>query len=251
MKRQLRCASFLLFSVLVLSASGFCQTPVLTRQEVIHDLFAAAPAAPTVAADQQESSRKAVGLAIVYSLVVPGMGELYADGFSSGKYFLLAEGALWLTYAGFEIHGNDLRDAARSFAAARAGVDISGKDDQFFVDVGNFASMDDYNEKRLRDRDLSRIYNSAAGQYWLWDSQDSRLDYRNQRIASESAYNGRKFIVAAIVINHVVSAINAARAAISHNRSLQESLGQLELSSRILGGPGERHGVMVTLSKTF
>jgi hypothetical protein len=36
--------------------------------------------------------KKSAGLAALYSLVLPGMGELYAEGFSSGKYFLLAEG---------------------------------------------------------------------------------------------------------------------------------------------------------------
>jgi hypothetical protein len=252
MTTRLRCAFLLLCVSILAAAPGFGQTSRLTRQEISRDLFAAAPAvqASTTPVDQG-TSRKAVGLAILYSLIVPGMGELYADGFASGKYFLMAEGALWITYAAFEIHGNDLRDAARSYSGAHAGVITSGKDDQFFVDLGNFASMDDYNDKRLRDRDISRLYTLEAGQYWLWDSQAARLDYREQRIASESAYNSRKFVVAAIVINHVVSAINAARAAISHNRSLQESLGQLELSGRVLGTPGQEHGVMVTLSRTF
>jgi hypothetical protein len=252
MTKRLRCVSLLWCASLLAAAPGFGQTSRLTRQEISRDLFTVAPAvqATTIPAEQG-ASKKSVGLAILYSLVIPGMGELYADGFASGKYFLLGEGALWITYAAFEIHGNDLRDGARAYAAAHAGVVTNGKDDQFFVDVGNFASMDDYNDKRLRDRDISRLYSVEGGQYWLWDSQNSRAAFREQRIASESAYNGRKFVVAAIVINHVVSAINAARAAISHNRSLQESLGQLELSSRVLGAPGQEHGVMVTLSRSF
>jgi hypothetical protein len=237
--------------LLLTAASSPGQTSHLNRQEVLRDLLTASNAPVAPVPDGTQEGRKSVGLAILSSLVVPGLGELYADGFSSGKYFLMAEGALWITYAAFEIHGNDLRDAARSYSSAHASVILAGKDDQFFVDVGNFASMDEYNDKRLRDREVSRLYTASAGQYWQWDTDAARLDFRSQRIASESAYNGRKFVVAAIVINHVVSAINAARAAIAHNRSLQESLGQLELSSRVLGGPGQEHGVLLTLTKTF
>jgi len=46
-------------------------------------------------------SKKSVVLAVVASLILPGMGELYAGSFESGKYNLIAEGGLWLTYSGF------------------------------------------------------------------------------------------------------------------------------------------------------
>jgi len=250
---RLRSASLLLFGLCLVSASGVAQSPRLTHQQISRDLFSAElpRAAMQQAVDGQAPSKKSVGLAALYSLLVPGMGELYAEGFGSGKYFLIAEGGLWITYAAFEIHGNDLRDGARSFASARAGVTLGGQDDQFFVDVGNFLTMDEYNDKRLRDREPEKLYSAGSGQYWRWDSEDSRLTYREQRISSEDMYNNRKFVGAAIIINHVVSAINAARAAISYNSSLEKSLGSLELSSRVLGGPGGEHGVLVTLSKKF
>jgi hypothetical protein len=250
---RLRFAFLLLFGLATVSLTGAAQSPHLTRQQISNDLFSATlPAQPMQqAADNLAPSKKSVGLAALYSLLVPGMGELYAEGFGSGKYFLIAEGGLWITYAAFEIHGNDLRDGARSFAAARAGVSLGSQDDQFFVDLGNFLTMDEYNDKRLRDREPEKLYSAGSGQYWRWDSEDSRLTYREQRISSEDMYNNRKFVGAAIIINHVVSAINAARAAISYNSSLEKSLGSLELSSRVLGGPGGEHGVLVTLSRKF
>lgn len=33
--------------------------------------------------------KKSTGLAILYSLLIPGMGELYANSYSSGKFLLL------------------------------------------------------------------------------------------------------------------------------------------------------------------
>jgi hypothetical protein len=229
------------------------QPAPLTHQEISRDLLTARDVLHPVLSppDDQIPSRKSVGLAVIYSLLLPGMGELYAGGFGSGKFFLMGEAALWVTYAAFEIHGNDLRDGARSYAAARASVQISGKDDQFFVDVGNFATMDEYNDKRLRDRQPARLYSVAEGQWWQWDSENARLNFREQRVSSEDMYNNRKFVGAAIVINHIVSAINAARAALSFNSSLEKSLGSVELSSRVLGSPGREHGVLVTVSKSF
>jgi hypothetical protein len=196
--------------------------------------------------------KKSVGLATLYSLLVPGMGELYVGEFgSSGKYFLGAEGALWLTYGVFDVYGNSLRDDSRAFAVTHAGADISGKDDQYYVDLGNFVSTAAYNEKKLRDREVDKLYDPAAGYTWQWDSDASRATFRDRRVASDNMYNNRKFIVAAVLINHVASAINAARAAIAHNRDIDNALGDLQFGARVLGGWDEPHGVMLTVAKSF
>ncbi len=223
----------------------------LTRYEARLDLLSAVPHVPILQEQMPVAPKKSVGLAAFYSLLLPGMGELYAEGFSSGKYFLIAEGALWLGYAAVEIHGNDLRDGARSYAVAHAGVDGTGKDDDFYVDIGNFMTLEEYNEKRLRDRELERVYDPAAGYSWRWDADASRMTYKDQRIASENMYNNRKFIGIAILVNHVVSAINAARCAIAHNRAQDDALGALQLSSRVMGDATGAHGVAVTIAHSF
>lgn len=195
-------------------------------------------------------SRKSVGLAALYSLLLPGMGEWYADGFSSGKYFLIAEGGLWLTYTAFNVYGDALRDDSRSFAVAHAGVNRAGKNDQFFVDIGNFNSVSEYNDKKLRDRSLDRLYDPAQGFAWQWDTDLSRSTYRGQRVSSDNVYNNRKFVVAAVIINHVASAINAARSAISRNKELTDRA-DLVLGAQVMGAPGQVHGILVTIRKNF
>jgi hypothetical protein len=204
----------------------------------------ASPAAPV-------EVRKSPGLAVIYSLLLPGMGELYAGDMRSGKFFLIGEGALWLTYAVFEISGNDLRDASRSYAASHAGVMTAGKDDQYFIDIGNFLSIDDYNAKKLRDRDITKLYDPGAGYSWQWDSDGSRAAYRSDRIRSETMYNGRKFVGAAILVNHVASAINAARAAISHNSAIGAVLKDVIFGARVTGPVGRPDGMEVTITRTF
>jgi hypothetical protein len=195
--------------------------------------------------------RKSVGLAALYSLLLPGMGELYAGSFSSGRYFLAAEGALWLTYAVFQVRADALRDDARSFAIAHAGISLGGKNDQYFVDIGNFLNIDEYNQKKLRDREVEKLYDPALGFAWQWDSDASRSAYRDQRVASDNSYNNRKFVVAVVLINHVASAINAARSAVSHNKALESALSDVHIEAEVLGGPFQAHGMVVTVRKMF
>ncbi|MDH3251500.1 MAG: hypothetical protein OEM41_01845 [Ignavibacteria bacterium] len=196
-----------------------------------------------------EADRKSVGLAAIYSLLLPGMGELYAGGFESGRYFLIAEGALWFTYLAFDVYGNTLRDDARLYAVSHAGITPAGKDEQFYVNIGNFINTAEYNDKKLRDREPDRLYLPNSGFDWQWASDDARAFYRDQRISSENVFNNRKFVVAAVIVNHVLSAINAGRSAIRHNAQLDQPLGGLRVRADVIGGPFHAHGIELTFSK--
>ena len=195
--------------------------------------------------------RKAPGLAAVYSLAVPGLGELYAGDFSSGKYFLISEGVLWLTYAAFEVYGNAVRDDARLYAVTYAGVNPAGKSDQFYVDVSNFINTSAYNDKKLRDRTPSLVYDPAAGYAWQWGSDDERSTFRSLRVHSENMFNNKKFVGAAILVNHVASAINAARAAIAHNAALKDLLGDLTVRASFGQECPVPGGFAITVSRGF
>ncbi|MEW6510207.1 MAG: hypothetical protein AB1428_04540 [Bacteroidota bacterium] len=244
------------FLALPLHAENLPSGPAQTRAGICLDLFGL-PAAVAVNGDGMlpptggAADRKTPGLAAIYSLILPGMGEVYTGDFGSGKYFLIAEGVLWITYAAFEISGNALRDDARVFASAHASLMAPVKDDQLYVDVGNFNSLAEYNDKKLRDRDLSRVYDPALGYAWQWDAEASRHAFREERIRGETMYNNRKFVVAAILVNHVASAINAARAAIAQNAAQDDALGDLRLGAEILGSPAAPHGVMLTVQRSF
>jgi hypothetical protein len=251
--------SWLLTGFILAAFPLFADTPVVPRSlaEIRCELIAPPTACTSdtgIAAAMTRAdagSRKAPGLAAVYSLLVPGMGELYAGDFSSGKYFLMSEGLLWLTYAAFEIYGNAVRDDARLFAVSNAGVSPAGKSDQFYVDVGNFLNTADYNDKKLRDRTSALVYDPAAGFGWQWGTDAQRLTFRDMRVHSETMFNNKKFVAAAILINHVASAINAARAAIAHNSAVNNLLGDLRVSASVLGDPAAPRGVMITLTRGF
>jgi hypothetical protein len=168
---------------------------------------------------QESKEKKSVLLAVVSSLILPGLGELYAGSFQTGKYNMLAEGGLWLTYAGFRLHGNWLRQDAQLLAVEHAGVDFSGKNEQFDVNIGNFMTMNEYNLAKLRNREYDLVY--ANSRYnWQWDSNLNRARFKDLRIGSDNAFNNAKFVIAAVVINRVISAFSAGRAAAAYNHSI-------------------------------
>ena len=85
-------------------------------------------------------SKKSPALAILYSMLLPGMGELYANSYESGKYFTIADGALWSVFTGFSIYGNQQENNYKSFAQSKAGVNVDGKDADYFANIGAYQS---------------------------------------------------------------------------------------------------------------
>ncbi len=219
------------------------------------DLTAAQPGqaglrqAAAVFDDAAPAQKKSAGLAAVYSLVLPGAGETYVSGIEAGKYPLIAEGALWLTWGTMEYYGRWLQDDARRFAVVHAGVATTTADDLFYVNVSNFSNTYDYNDKKLRDRSPDLLYSSPET-VWQWDSDANRQQFREQRISSERVYNNARFVIGGMLVNRIVSAINAARLARQFNRALSpdgSGLGAWHLESSMLG----RDGVQVALVRTF
>jgi hypothetical protein len=155
--------------------------------------------------------KKSQGSAVLFSLLLPGMGEWYAEDLGSGRYSLIAEATLWLTYVSFQQYGTWFQNDARLYASAHAGASLGGKDDQFFVNVGNFSNVYDYNDKKLRDRNISGIYDPAAGYFWSWDNDADRQRFRSLRISGAKIFDNSRFVIGAILVNHIVSALNAAR----------------------------------------
>ena len=147
--------------------------------------------------DEPSAERKDVTAAVVYSLLLPGMGELYAGNYGIGKYFTIVEGALWVTLIGFDRYANWIQNDAREFATEHAGISIAGKDNQYFVEIGNYINVQAYNAQALRDRDPLSLYNEQSSYAWSWDSPANLQLYSNMRINSDQWFDNTHFVVAA------------------------------------------------------
>ena len=192
---------------------------------------------------------KSVVLAVVASLILPGMGELYAGSFESGKYNLIAEGGLWLSYAGFRMHAQWLQQDAQTFARQHADADFDNKDDQYAVNIGNFMTTDEYNQAKMRNRENDLVYNSD--QYrWQWDSDVNRAIFKDERIRSGEIKNNASFFIAAIVVNHLFSAFSAGRKAAAYNRSLS-MMDKIEIQTFALNSGAHIDGIGFSISTKF
>jgi len=146
---------------------------------------------------------------MVKSFLLPGWGEYTLEKPNRGRIFILSETALWTSFAGALIVSNNYTDLFQAYAADYAGVETSGKDRQFWVDVGNYESLNGHNEEHLRFREYDAIYPMNSEWRWEWTSEEKRLQYRDYRVASDTWALGAKFIAGSIVMNHIVSAIDA------------------------------------------
>ena len=197
-----------------------------------------------------QAEKKSIGLAALYSLVLPGIGELYVGEYGTGKYFTIAEGFLWVTLGSVHWYATWLRDDARRFATQHAGITTGGKEDRYFVDIGNFDNVYDYNEEVLRGRDEFKVYDPNSSFSWNWDSGLNRDHYRELRVSSEERFNDTRFVAAAIGVNHVLSAINAARLAFLHNKNSGEST-LPDVHASVIGGFAHPQGIMLSFTKQF
>lgn len=173
---------------------------------------------PEIFLDQP--GEKKTGLAILYSLLLPGMGELYAGDYSFGQYLTIADGILWGVLFGFDIYGTRMESNYKNFAETKGGANIEGKNEKYYADLGNYLDIEQYNRRQELDRNFAGVYDDSY--YWKWDSQEERREYRRMWKSSENAYNNIRFAAGALILNRIVSAINAVRLTVKHNRNLEQ-----------------------------
>ena len=170
-----------------------------------------------------ETAKKSAGLAILYSLLLPGMGELYADGYESGKYFTIAEGVLLGTYIGMSVYASNQEDNYKAYATTNASINTIGKDDDYFATIGQYQNIDNFNDQKALERNFNKMYDTETF-FWKWQSTEDRRAYRSMWSSSEQTYNDLRFIVGAMILNRVVSAINAVRLVSAYNNRIEEEL---------------------------
>lgn len=169
---------------------------------------------------EKPAGKKSAGLAILYSLILPGMGELYADNYETGKYYTVADGVIWGFVAGFNVYGSRQEDNYKSFAESYGGIDNNGKDAEFYANVANYGSVDQFNREQELNRNFEGVYNTQT-HYWKWSGTDQRREFRELWSSSETAYNNVRFAVGALILNRVISVISAVRSVSRYNANLE------------------------------
>jgi hypothetical protein len=187
---------------------------------------------------------KSEGWAMAMSGAVPGTGQLYT-GESSGWFYLLAEGAGWLGRM-FERRRADQRyDDLVRFAGDPTDSSSGFSFERFAARTGG--SADELHTLWAGDRNafyraLADDPSYAAG--FAGSSTDQYARYSDLLSAHDSALHGATLLEGAILLNHVVSAIDALRAARVNNVPLREQY-HLELGERWRHGRPELRAAVV------
>lgn len=179
--------------------------------------------------------------AFLRSLLVPGWGQHYAGNKTKSKLFLGVEAAIWTSFIVFKSREVLRTDEFEEHATAYADVDPAGKDEEYYRIMTIFNSSDEYNTAVRAD--ARAIFGTAASdektQYivensysgdreYRWKSNAERLNYRIIRNDARDSGQRADFALVAAVLNHAISAVEAARSTGSM-RALQDAVGHIEV----------------------
>lgn len=194
-----------------------------------------------------EENKKSPGLAMIFSLLIPGAGHLYAGRMDVGKYFLTAEILSWLGIIGLNQYGNAIVNDSRTFASVHSGLNKSGKDDDYFSNVGSFNNIYEYNNYRLSRGEYDLLYDQSS-YFWSWDNSDNKVFFDEQRKKSERVYNNTIIFGSVLVINRVASAISS----LILVNSPKNSSTSIKLNPEVTSSRANLFdGVKINLSKGF
>lgn len=168
---------------------------------------------------------------LLRSLTMPGWGQATLGRRTSAMVFATADIGIWATFASFRIQEQMRREAYRQTALLGAGIDLTGRDEEFRRIVGAFSSSDEYNlyvvtrdaanlyltDVYAPDMDGYRAYiekYSLRGEdAWNWSSANAFLRYGAQRKDAHRAAIRANSMMGLAIANRIISALHAARAA--------------------------------------
>lgn len=204
--------------------------------------------------------------AILYSLLLPGLGDYYAGHKSRATLFFIADAALWVSFFTFQVQGHQREESYKDFAVQFAGISGTDHTDDFYSTIGQFNSSDDYEadfKKESRPviwpdvgyEALERYYlenRLADFEEWAWQSSDLRIDYREMRSASKVSYRRSGYIVAVLVANRLVASVFAYHAVKSSRDESEIQTGRyrVDFSAPPFGARGE-YAAAVSVVRSF
>ncbi len=146
---------------------------------------------------------------MVKSAILPGWGESSLNNLKRAQIFRLSEISLITACISTYTLSSIKKSQYITFAVEHAQVDSKGKDHQYWVDIGNYQNLKSHNDEHLRFREIESLYSDNLANKWEWDSEKNRKEFESMRILSDRLAHAGKFIIGGIVINHMISSIDA------------------------------------------
>lgn len=162
-----------------------------------------------------------------------------------------SEASIWGGFFTFRAIGSWKKTDYKNYAVDHAGINPDGKDEDYYTRLTYYDNLDQYNQlTRLYNGPQAPIYPATDYWSWQWDSQNSRMDYRDLRNQSKTAFRRSLFMVGLAALNRVISALDAFRGAKKFNSKKASENEQIGFKPEIsLFGSNRRIGL--TAFKSF
>lgn len=173
-----------------------------------------------------EAPRSATGKkALLYSLLLPGLGELSMGHTGRATGFFIGEGAIWSSFIYWKVAGHLRKDDYIEQAMLNAGVGVDKESDDYWRTVGQFerssgSGPGSYEEDLRREARDAYPGDPAAqdafvaaklptgDRAWDWSSQGLQSSYQAMRENSRRAFNRAQYSFAAAILNRVLSVVD-------------------------------------------
>lgn len=170
--------------------------------------------------------------AFLMSTVIPGMGQNYTKSYTSMGFFWGSEIGIILSYLAFTNKRDSYEDSYKVLAETKAGSSYSG-DSDYYQTMQQYMSSEDYNSKiRFNAWEYFYLYQHDFDSYqkyvaehsipeskaWKWKSKDDWTKYHKLRNNHQNFDVYAKLALGAIVVNHIISGIDALRTARVKNK---------------------------------
>lgn len=212
---------------------------------------------------QQQKKKKSVGLGVLLSALLPGAGEFYGEDYLKAGIFFGVELLAWGTYFYFDNKGNNKTDEFQSYADKYWDVRTYARwlVDEGFPEAGNI-DPDEPNRDILREQimvceranfshtmpeygsqqfyeligkyqnfqagwtNLSNRPTRSEGPYWYETYHDPVFtNYAAERQKANDFYDYAKIGPVTAIVNHILSAADAAWVISSYNNKIKLQTG--------------------------
>lgn len=211
----------------------------------------AAPAGTPDARLAAPTGRKNPALAGLLSALVPGAGQAYL-GSQSAYGFFGVEVVAWTAHFATKATGDAKEKEYKRYA------DAHWTFERYRDQNSGPCTVDGHSDGGVQDSTLVMLYTTRRNDWYEdigklsiyscgWDAPGNRIKYRDMRHDSNTFLSHARTATSVILLNHLVSALLAARGAARHNVHLTRGL---ELDWKVTPSLAQTSGTL-TLRQTF
>ena len=178
--------------------------------------------------------KKSMPKAMMYSIMIPGWGDVYAGNKGTGKVLFTMEVAIWLGYFGFTYYGNIQKDNYMLYAHNKSGANLSRQNEEYYDAVEVYRTNEVYNayvreDARLLYPDNPDLQNQYIQQYgyfgqdaWEWKANSAFMKYRKLRVNTRETFQKATFMTGFALLNRLCAAITSSRNVRNYNKRVEE-----------------------------